>query len=102
MFIEMRDSPGLARAGVLMCTGPGSCEPCRCCCRRRRSSLRLGRWVVDRRVGTVVVVVLEWDSAIGVAVGVAADKSQHEHDILSFKPLSKLSLMNWLLSMPAK
>ena len=86
-----------------MCAGQGDCEPCRCCRRRRRrSSLRLGRRVVDRRGGTVVVVVLEWDSTIGVTVGVAAVKSQHEHDIFSSKPLSKLSLMNLLLSMPTK
>ena len=56
-----------------MCTGPGDSEPCPCCRRRRRrSSLRLGRWFVERRGGTVVVVVLEWDSNIGAHVGVAA------------------------------
>ena len=59
----------------MMCTGPGDREPCRCRCRcrrlrRRRSSLHLGRCVVDCHGAAVVVgmgnsvVVLEWDSNI--------------------------------------
>ena len=57
----------------------------------------VGHELVDR----VVVIVLEWDSTVGFAVGVAAVKSQHKHDIFSLEPFSKLSLMNLLFSMPA-